>query len=525
MSPAPSRAPAVGDVVLDRYKLESVLGQGSTGVVYRARKLPSDARVALKILFAEAKEHPEAVQAFSSAAKASAQLDTPHVAKVLDAGTLADGIPYVVTELLEGNDLAALVHRRGSLPIAEAVDYVIQATEAIAAAHAHGLVHLDLKPANLFLAWKANVGTKTNIIKVLDFGAAKIIEATQSQAATATGTTVKSPRYMSPEQLRNAKDLDGRADIWSLGVILYELIAGKPPFHESGSSPIYVQIMTGGFEPLRATRPKVSDVLENVVACCLRKSRSERFADVVQLAQALAPFASPDGAARARRLQQTARAARDEQQETGAAGPPSQDRTDAPASSPIAAPLNPHELPPLPLPPSQREIMTVPSSDRIRIAKDDASGKLVPSSSAAVPPFEVDVRPRSFTGLAVGLGAVGLAGVGLVALALRGGANAGAPATEASGVTTFAASTAAAEPPPEPPPEPAHRPLASVSASRSEPSAPNAAASTSPTATEARRASAPGASATSASQPRDKSAVPMTSPPPRSGSSILDKRK
>jgi serine/threonine-protein kinase len=509
MSPAPSRAPAVGDVVLDHYRLESELGQGSTGVVYRARKLPSDARVAIKILFPEAKEHPEAVRMFLDQAKTSAELASPHVAKVLDVGTLADGIPYVVTELLEGNDLAALVRRRGNLPIAEAVDYVIQATEAIAAAHAQGLVHLDLKPTNLFLTWKTNVGGKSNIIKVLDFGAAKIIDATQSQSAATTGTTLKSPRYMSPEQLRNAKDLDGRADIWSLGVILYELIAGKPPFHESGSSPIFVQIMTGGFEPLRTTRPKVSDVLENIVACCLRKSRGERFADVVQLAQALAPFASPDGAARARRLRD-AHAARGGQEAPAATEAPQKDHPEAPASfpafAPIAAPDNPHELPPLPLPPSQQDIMTVPSSDRIRLAKDGIQVRRPASAPPERGPFEVEIRPRSLKGIAVGIGVVGLAGIGLITLALRGVERpaTGAESTEGSRAAPAPSPLAA---------DPALEPSATFHAPPAEPPRPQA----------------PETRATNDSQTRANAAPPSSpppsSPPPRSTSSILEKRK
>ncbi len=206
------RMPEPGDLLLGRFRIESVIGEGGMGLVFGARVLPNETPVAIKVLSPEASVHPDAIPRFVNEARATTKLSSPHVVKIFEAGTLDVGLPFIVMERLEGTDLGAIVARRGALPIREAVDYVIQAADAVAEAHAHDIIHRDLKPSNLFLVERSGVAP---VVKVLDFGISKIADnAQQGAALTATGAFLGSPQYMSPEQLKNARDVDARADIW-----------------------------------------------------------------------------------------------------------------------------------------------------------------------------------------------------------------------------------------------------------------------------------------------------------------------
>ena len=274
---APPRMPAPGEVILGRFRLESVLGEGGMGIVFSARQLPSETPVAIKVLLPAATEHPEAVPRFLNEARTTAQITSPHVVKIVEAGTLDIGLPFIVMERLEGTDLEVALERRGSLPIAEAVDYVIQAADALAEAHALGIVHRDLKPSNLFLH---STTAAAPIVKVLDFGISKIgASKQQNQALTATGTFLGSPHYMSPEQLKSARNVDLRADMWSLGVIPYELLAGRPPFDGGSFGDLFMKVLSGEFPPLGSLRPEVPEGLTEVIMRCLRRPRDERYRD------------------------------------------------------------------------------------------------------------------------------------------------------------------------------------------------------------------------------------------------------
>ncbi|MBX3223762.1 MAG: protein kinase [Labilithrix sp.] len=298
------RMPAPGDVLLGRFRVESVIGEGGMGVVYGARQLAGDGPVAIKVLTPEASTHPEGIPRFVNEARATMTLTSPHVVKVFEAGTLDVGLPFIVMERLDGVDLGALVDQRGPLPVIEAVDYLIQAADAVAEAHARGIVHRDLKPSNLFL--HARPGAPP-IVKVLDFGVSKMANTGKAQPAlTAPGTFLGSPHYMSPEQLKSARDVDARADIWSLGVILYELFTSRPPFDGNAFGELFINVLSGEIAPLRAARPDIPEALEQIVLRCLRRPRDERFEDLARLARALAPFASPEGARAAERVQSTA---------------------------------------------------------------------------------------------------------------------------------------------------------------------------------------------------------------------------
>ena len=211
----------------------------------------------------------------------------------MDVGTLPDGLPYMVMEHLTGTDLGDLIHQRGALPVEEAVDYVLQGMEAVAEAHALGLVHRDLKPANLFLTTRPD---GSGLVKVLDFGISKAVDggARDQVSLTATSAVMGSPMYMSPEQLRSSKNVDTRTDIWALGVILYELVAGKCPFEDETVTGLCARIAADPPVPLRTHREDVPPAFEAAVMRSLEKDMRNRPQTVGELAVALRPFASAE---------------------------------------------------------------------------------------------------------------------------------------------------------------------------------------------------------------------------------------
>jgi serine/threonine-protein kinase len=260
------------------------------GLVFEAEHLRLRQRVAIKFLRADVLCMADAVERFEREARASCRIRGPHVAHVLDVDTDEQGRPYMVMELLRGRDLEAELRARGALPIHEAVDWVLQACAAVGEAHAAGIVHRDLKPSNLFLAEESG----TRVLKVLDFGISKV--ARDEPAVTSAAVTVGTPLYMSPEQVRSSRDVDGRTDIWSLGVILYELVAGAPPFLGTTTAAI-AAIVADATPSLRRVRPDVPEDLELAVATALAKSPDDRFPSAEALGAALTPFASADGIA------------------------------------------------------------------------------------------------------------------------------------------------------------------------------------------------------------------------------------
>ena len=311
--------PSPGEVVAGKYRIERVLGAGGMGIVLAASHVTLQEPVAIKVLSSELAANSEAVARFVREARAACRIKSEHVARVSDVGTLKSGVPYLVMEYLEGQDLAQLLLQKGKLPPVEAVGFVLQACEAIAEAHVLGIVHRDLKPANLFLTYRID---GTACIKVLDFGISKLFPATASKLSaglTDSSALMGSPLYMSPEQLRAARSVDPRGDIWALGVILYELISGKPPFIGETLPEVSVKIAVDPPESIRASRRDVSVALEAIVFRCLQKDREKRFRDVSEFALALAPH-GPDGAShsaeRIRRIHQSGKRSRGGQLET-----------------------------------------------------------------------------------------------------------------------------------------------------------------------------------------------------------------
>jgi serine/threonine-protein kinase len=278
----------VGTLLADKYRVDRVIGQGGMGVVVAATHLHLQQRVALKFLSPDIVHGPAILERFVREARASAQLRGEHVCRVSDVGTFANGAAYIVMELLEGSDLASLVERHGPLPVQRAADYVLQACVGIAEAHALGIIHRDLKPANLFLTARPDGAP---LIKVLDFGIAKA-QADHSFNLTQTSAVLGSPGYMSPEQLRSARDVDARSDIWAIGVVLYELVSGRPPFTGDSITELALRIAMDPPPPLVGPLPHGFDQL---VHRCLAKDPAQRYPDLANLAHALAAYAGAAG--------------------------------------------------------------------------------------------------------------------------------------------------------------------------------------------------------------------------------------
>jgi serine/threonine protein kinase len=287
------------EVLAGKYRVERRLGRGGMGVVVSAHHLQLDERVAIKLMLPEVTQNGEAVARFMREARAAAKIKSEHVCRVSDVGVLDGGQPYMVLEYLVGEDLGAIVASAGRLPVADAVEYVLQACEAIAEAHALGIVHRDLKPSNLYLTHRVD---GTPVVKVLDFGISKVSPpagdssgspGSSDGAMTRTAALMGSPLYMSPEQMTSSRDVDARSDIWSLGVILYELLSGVPPFQAVSLPQVCALILQGDYPPLRSRTADVPEAVSAVIARCLAKDRSERFASVAELAAALTDFAPP----------------------------------------------------------------------------------------------------------------------------------------------------------------------------------------------------------------------------------------
>jgi serine/threonine protein kinase len=295
--------PAPGELLEGRYLIQSELGRGGMGVVLAAHDETLGRDVALKLLLPEMMSSNEILERFCNEARSLARLESRHVVKVLDFNLISQpercaGLPFMVLELLRGQDLFSYAREQGTLPPGRVVRLALQACDGLAAAHAAGIIHRDLKPENLFIAIEAD---GSEVLKVLDFGVAR---GRGARVLTGNQIGVGSPGYMAPEQVEGSRQLDARCDIWALGVVMYELLAQQPAFCGETPHSLCLQILSAPITPLTELRPDLPAALVYVVERCLERDPDRRFANVAELAEALAPLddRSPDSeATRARR--------------------------------------------------------------------------------------------------------------------------------------------------------------------------------------------------------------------------------
>ena len=285
-------SPLSGVVVGGKYLVGNVIGEGGVGIVYEARNLELDEQVALKCLRAEYLVDDGMVARFAREAKASSRIKSEHVATVYDVGMLPDEQgPFIVMELLQGRDLGAVLAAQHALSARDAVEYTLQACEALAVAHAMGIVHRDIKPDNLMLTER---GGGIRIVKVLDFGISKATITGSifrgEMPAVTTQNLMGTPRYLSPEQVRCSDTVDVRSDIWALGMVLYELVTATTAFRGQSLTEVCAAILEAQPTPLEAYRRDLPSGLVDVVLRCLEKSPERRYQNIAELALALMPF-------------------------------------------------------------------------------------------------------------------------------------------------------------------------------------------------------------------------------------------
>jgi serine/threonine-protein kinase len=292
-----------GEVLAGKYRVERIPGRNGLGVVVQVRHLELGQEVTLKFLVPDACAYPEFVQRFVREARAAVKIQGEHVARVTDVGRLDSGAPYMVREYLRGPDLAEVLKVRGPLPVEEAVDYVIQACEGVAEGHALGVVHRNLRPTSLVVTRRSD---GMPLVKVFDFAAAESlhVDPFTERAVSLVGTSaiMASLPYLAPEQIRDPHDVDVRADVYSLGAILFELLAGQPVYAADSAPALLAMVAADAAPPLRTLRPDAPGELDHIVLRCLAKNRAIRYPNISDLVLALKEFASADTIASVERV-------------------------------------------------------------------------------------------------------------------------------------------------------------------------------------------------------------------------------
>ncbi|WP_441291186.1 serine/threonine-protein kinase [Sorangium sp. KYC3313] len=273
-----------GDLIQSRYRLVKLLGQGASGSVWAAKNVLIDRDVALKVMSPEVAGDAVALQRFFNEAKASGRLRSPSIVEILDLGQAEDGSPFLVFELLVGEGLDEWLQREHTIEPEVLVELFLGLARALDMAHQQGIIHRDLKPANIYVH-RNHLGELVG--KILDFGISKVLEKEHNFSLTRTGCVVGSPAYMSPEQAAGREDVDARADIWSLGVVMYEALTGTTPHQAPNYNALMVRILSKDCDPIAARRPGLPPHLCQLVEACLRRERDERIASADALAREL----------------------------------------------------------------------------------------------------------------------------------------------------------------------------------------------------------------------------------------------
>jgi serine/threonine-protein kinase len=277
--------PQPGDLIAGKYRLETQLGRGGMGAVYAARHTTTGRRFAIKLLSHELAGDAQAEARFLREATLASAINHPAIVEVYDVGH-HEGFPYMVMKLLQGETLGQRL-RRGTLSPQEAIAILVPVLDGIGAAHDNGIVHRDLKPDNIMLEREGGIERP----RVLDFGISKLVGGTDNRTGlTRPGTSIGTPDYMSPEQVRGVADLDGRTDVYALGVILYEMLTGAVPYEGNNYADLVLKIVNGGAPGIRAWNTELSEELEAIVARAMAASREQRFASVKELSDALVHF-------------------------------------------------------------------------------------------------------------------------------------------------------------------------------------------------------------------------------------------
>jgi eukaryotic-like serine/threonine-protein kinase len=333
----------VGEIFLDKFRVDAILGHGGMGVVAACTHLALNERVAIKMLRRDVLDDADAVERFMREAQAASKLKSEYVARVTDVGRSRANVPYMVMEYLYGHDLDELLAERGNLGLPWAVELTLQACDALGEAHSLGIVHRDVKPSNLFVTWRPD---GSPLIKVLDFGISKALHS-EALRLTQTQSLLGTPAYMSPEQMRSARHVDARTDIWSLGTVLYEMLEGRRPFEAESFSEMCVKVAVD--PPGAMTHTPLA--LQPVVLRCLAKSPEQRYASMAELGRELVPFSHDPHHAQvlADRMARTLR-----RSQLFDSGPARTDSLGGPRpDEPIGAPTT---LPTRPTPPTPRAI-------------------------------------------------------------------------------------------------------------------------------------------------------------------------
>lgn len=272
---------------LDRYQVESLLGAGGFGSVFRARHVHTDSVVALKVLKAQLGADPQMVERFLREARAAAAVGSDHIVRVLDAGQGPDGTPFLALELLEGVDMKDLAVQQAPLPPMRVVLLCLQVLDGLEAAHKKGIVHRDMKPANAFVVRKVDDrGTDKDFVKLLDFGISKM-HSEGGSGLTMTGVAMGTPSYMAPEQFFDARSVDARADVYSVAVMMYELLSGRLPLDAESYAGLIVKVRTEQPPHLSMVAANVPKPLADAVMVGLAKEKEQRWGSAKEFANAL----------------------------------------------------------------------------------------------------------------------------------------------------------------------------------------------------------------------------------------------
>jgi serine/threonine protein kinase len=280
----------VGKVLGGNYKVERLLGQGGMGMVFESRQLSLDRRVAVKVLLAPLAMDREIVERFQREAKAASNIGHSGIVQVIDMGYMKEGPPFMVMELLQGEDLRMRLKRDGAMDAPEAIPIVLQLCDALQAAHDMGIVHRDLKPDNIFLVPRKGKGP---VAKILDFGLSKLKSA--DRTLTATGSLIGTPNYMAPEQISGEDEVDARTDIYALGAIFYEMVTGRMAYEGRTVQSIFFKIMSEAPPPPRALRPDIPEGVEAVIFKAMSRDPASRFGTISEMAESLVRVGSDMG--------------------------------------------------------------------------------------------------------------------------------------------------------------------------------------------------------------------------------------